>query len=110
MDEGPLHPPATASAGLEGPVWPERPYRRGRLHLLRIAHRIGEGDSSPLHAIGRFDPEVKAQTIQRGHRHLLRLHIAVYPGEEQQRRSVAAFISWIKLDASSARGSTAAAA
>ena len=79
-------------------------------HLLSITHRIGEGDSSPLHAIGCFDPKVKAQAIQRGHRHLLRLHIAVYAGEEQQCGSLFRLISRIKFDASSARGSTAAAA
>ena len=32
-------------------------------HFLRITHRIGEGDSSPLHAIGRFDPQMKAQAV-----------------------------------------------
>ena len=54
--------------------------------LLRILHRMGEGDASTLHAVGRLNPEVKAQPIQSGHPDLLRLRITVAPGEQQQCR------------------------
>ena len=51
--------------------------------FLRIAHRARKGNPSSLHPLDSLDPEVKTQTIQGGHRHLLRLDLREDPGKQQ---------------------------